>query len=77
MKIKQIVSLESVDRLHVGYVYNDSANIDFGDDNDSVNVTLTISQIKRLRDYLDSAIESHNKSQLEKARKALGEEAQV
>lgn len=77
MKIKQIVSLESVDRFHVGYVYNDSANIDFGDDNDSVNVTLTISQIKRLRDYLDSTIESHNKSQLEKARKALSEEVEV
>ena len=77
MKLKQIVSLESVDRFHVGYLYNDAATVDFGDDNDSVSVTLTISQIKRLRDYLDSTLESHNKSQLEKARKALGEETQV
>lgn len=71
MKIKQTVSLESVDRVYVGYVYNDNATLELGIDNDNVTATLTISQIKRLRDYLNSAIESHNKSQLEKARKEL------
>lgn len=71
MKIKQTVSLESVDRVYVGYVYNDTATLELGIDNDNVSATLTISQIKRLRDYLNSAIESHNKSQLEKARKEL------
>ena len=64
MKIKQIVSLESVDRVYVGYIYNDAAALEFGIDNDTANVTLTVTQMKRLRDYLDSAIESHNKSQL-------------
>jgi hypothetical protein len=77
MKIKQTVSLESVDRVYLGYLYNDAATLELGMDNDTINVTLTISQIKRLRDYLDSAIESHNKSQLEKARKALSEDAEV
>ena len=71
MKIKQTVSLESVERVYVGYVYNDTATLELGVDNDECRATLTISQIKRLRDYLDAAIQSHNKSQLEKARKEL------
>lgn len=77
MKIKQIVSLESVDRVYVGYLYNDAAALEFGIDNDTINVTLTVTQLTRLRDYINTTLESHNKSQLEKARKALSEEVEV
>lgn len=77
MKIKQIVSLESVERVYVGYLYNDAAALEFGIDNDTINVTLTVTQLTRLRDYINTTLESHNKSQLEKARKALSEEIEV
>lgn len=77
MKIKQIVSLESVERVYVGYLYNDAAALEFGIDNDTINVTLTVTQLTRLRDYINTTLESHNKSQLEKARKALSEEVEV
>ena len=77
MKVKQIVSLESVERVYVGYVYNDAAALEFGIDNDTINVTLTVTQLTRLRDYINTTLESHNKSQLEKARKALSEEIEV
>lgn len=77
MKIKQIVSLESVDRVYVGYLYNEAAALEFGIDNDTINVTLTVTQLARLRDYINTTLESHNKSQLEKARKALSEEVEV
>lgn len=77
MKIKQIVSLESVDRVYVGYLYNEAAALEFGIDNDTINVTLTVTQLTRLRDYINTTLESHNKSQLEKARKALSEEVEV
>ena len=74
MKIKQVVSLESTNRSYVGYVYNDSATIEFGDDNDSVTVTLTITQLKRLHNQLDDTLKQYNKVQAEKAYKALEEE---
>ena len=77
MKIKQIVSLESVDRVYVGYLYNEAAALEFGIDNETINVTLTVTQLTRLRDYINTTLESHNKSQLEKARKALSEEVEV
>lgn len=77
MKVKQIVSLESVERVYVGYLYNDAAALEFGIDNDTINVTLTVTQLTRLRDYINTTLESHNKSQLEKARKALSEEIEV
>jgi len=77
MQVKRIVSLSDAEFVHVGYVYNDNCDVSFEKGDDKVVANLPISKIKRLHEQLTATIKRYDKDQLEEARKALDEEAQV
>jgi len=74
MKITRIVSVENANRIYIGWPYSGSATLSIDSGDDELKITLTVQQMKNLKESLEQSLKRYQKDQLEEAQRALSGE---